>query len=205
MIFDALERVVAQHGLGGASMAAIAAAAGMSKRTLYAVHDSRDALLAAWVRRLRASMVRPLPPEARGLPLPQRLRLLLMPETMPEIADARLVALRAVIAEAPRNPDLARTFLREGPQAARALVHAELARAAAAGEVVLADTALTARLLCDMAWPCPIDRLIDPDADTDAGRHRAAVAARLDLAIAVFLHGVGPTADRAAERPAERP
>ncbi|MDP3524882.1 MAG: helix-turn-helix domain-containing protein, partial [Hoeflea sp.] len=47
IIIDAAEQVILSQGLGGASMAAIAQEAGMSKRTLYEVFESRAALFAA--------------------------------------------------------------------------------------------------------------------------------------------------------------
>lgn len=189
LILDALETVVAAKGLQAASMAAVARAAGMSKRTLYALHENRDALFEAWVRRLRASLVRPLPPEARALPLPERLRILLRLEAQSGTADPRLMVLRAVVAEAPRNPSLARAFFREGPQAVRAILRGELERAVRAGEIVLDDVGKATVLLCDMAYPSLLDKLLDPDAVPVS---EEVADARLDLAIRVFLNGVRP-------------
>lgn len=189
-ILDALERLIAERGVRAASMAGVARAAGMSKRTLYALHPTLDALFEAWVSRLRDSHVRPLRAgEARDRPLAERLRLLLGRQTPPEDAERRLVALRAVIAEAPNNPPLARAFRRGGIEAARAIVADELARAAEAGEIAVADPRAAAALLCDMAWPSLVDRLLDPAAAPPALEESDA---RLDLAIRVFLGGVAP-------------
>lgn len=187
IVLDAMERVIAAKGLGGASMAAIAREAGMSKRTLYTIRAGRDALFEALVRRLRASMLRPLAPDERDLPVEERLRRLLRPEVHGAASEARLAILRAVIAEAPRHPDLARAVAREGIHAARRIVREELDRAVARGEARIDDTADAARLLCDMACRDPIDRLIDPDEPPPSA---ATAEARLELALQTFLHGV---------------
>lgn len=187
LILDALERVIAEQGLHGATMTAVAAVAGMSKRTLYAVFESRDALFARWVRRLRASFVRPLSPDETGLPLPERLHRLLRLEAAVSGSHLRVAVLRAVIAEAPRHPALALMFFREGPATGRAIVREELERAAALGEIRVADVAQAARLLHDMAYPSPLDALLTSDQACIDG---AGADARLRLAIRVFLEGV---------------
>jgi len=185
-ILDAIEQVVATKGLQGASMAAIARAAAMSKRTLYACYPSRDALFEAWVRRLRAAFVRPLTADERALPLRARLRRLLRREVEDGASQTRLTVLRAIIAEAPRHPDLARAFLREGPRAVRRTVAEELSRAVENGEIVAGDVNATAHLLCDMVCASPLDPLIDPDA---APLSAAEAEARLERALDVFLNG----------------
>lgn len=187
IVLDAMERVIAAEGLGGASMAAIARKAGMSKRTLYKLWDSRDAMFEALVRRLRASVVRPLRPEEREFSLAERLRRLLRSEARYAASEARTAVLRAIITEAPRQPDLARAFVREGPRSARRIVQDELDRAVARGEIEVEDTAVAARLLCDMAYINPLDRLIDPDEPPPSA---TAADARVELAIQTFLSGI---------------
>jgi len=187
-ILEAMERVVAAAGLAGASMDAIAREAGMSKRTVYGIFKSRDALFEAWVRRARASVVRPLAPAERDLPLACRLERLLRREVEGGVAAARFTVLRAVVAEAERQPELARALLREGTDAARAIVRDELERAAAAGEIAVDDPAAAAAVLCDMAHPSPLDRLLDPDRGPPS---KAEASARLARALEIFLHGVG--------------
>ena len=188
MILDAMERVLVRGGLHGASMAAIAREAGMSKRTLYRVFGSRADLFEACVRRIRATFVRPLRAEDRDLPVEARLTRLLAPDVGRPEQRARSVILHAVVAEAPRHPDLARAFLREGPEEARRLVRAELARALDRREIRVDDLDAAARLLLDMAHENPIDRLIDPPRPVPSP---AESTARAELAVRVFLRGVG--------------
>lgn len=187
-ILDALEQVISDNGLKGATMNAVARAAGMSKRTLYAHYDSRTALVEAWVRRVRASLVHDLPAQAAGWPLSDRLRLLLRREVQHAHSDRRLAVLRAVIAEAPRNPDLARAVYREGAAAAKGLIAAELKRACDAGEITATDSRTAAEILFDMVYQSPLERLINPDAQPPTGED---ADHRLDMAIAIFLHGLG--------------
>lgn len=187
-ILDALERTVAEKGIKAATMDAVARAAGMSKRTLYAIHDSRADLVAAWVRRVRASLVRPLPAEARDLPLADRLRILLRREAHSGLSERRLAVLRAMIAEAPQSPELARAFLGEGAGAARTIIAEELARAKARGEIAPLDVTAAAHILFDMVYHNPLDHLLDPGRPAvDADQAEA----RLELAIRLFLAGAG--------------
>lgn len=185
LILDAVERVLARKGLRGTSMAAIACEARMSKRTLYEVFGDRDALFAACVRRLRSSFLRPLSAAEKELALAERLKILLGPGGHAMARPSAL--LRAVIAEAPQHPDLAQSFLREGPHAVRGAITEELDRAVARREVEIGDTGLAARLLCGLIFENPLEKLIDP---TICPRDPAEVEARLHLGIAVFLRGI---------------
>ncbi|TCP41321.1 TetR family transcriptional regulator [Rhodovulum marinum] len=191
VILDAAERVLLDRGLQGITMDAIAREAGMSKRTLYAVFDGRAALFPALVRRLREGFVAPLTPAQGALPLAERLRLLLAADRLPPGGSVALEVMRAAIAEAPRQPDLARTMLEEGPRAVRRLIRAELDRGVARGEVSIADTDAAAALLHAMALPCPLDKLLDVGAPREAPE---TARARVDRAIAVLLRGLGAAA-----------
>ncbi|MFW5834688.1 MAG: TetR/AcrR family transcriptional regulator C-terminal domain-containing protein, partial [Pseudomonadota bacterium] len=75
----------------------------------------------------------------------------------------------------------------EGPLRAREIVRAELVRAHAAGDIVADDPDALAELLCDMVYPSPLERLLEPEAVPPS---EAEANARLDLAIRVFLGGV---------------
>ena len=188
MILDAAEALIMRRGLAGASMAAIAREAGMSKRTLYEVFENRSALFAAIVRRIRNAVMRPLSADKLDLPLEQRLRLLLSPADEHEPGRIPTVILRAVVAEAERQPELAREFLQEGPYALRAMIRSELDRSVARGEIDIADTAMAASLMADMAFENVIERLIAPYPG-DLLKDR--FLRRLDFAIHVFLRGIG--------------
>lgn len=76
-ILDAVEEVAGQHGVEGASAAAIAERAGVAVGTLYNYFADREELLAAWLRMRRAEIVPRLVEAARSsaaFPFEQRLR-----------------------------------------------------------------------------------------------------------------------------------
>lgn len=186
-IVAAMERVVGAHGLAQATMERIAQEAGMSKRTLYALFPTRDAVLEAWVKRALADFVRPASPVDRALPLADRLRRVLRRELEAVNAKVRLAVLRAVVGEAPRQPALGRVVRLEGPARAREIVAEELALAQARGEIDVADPAAAADILVDMAFQSLFDLLIDPDLEPET---MEAAATRLELALSIFLEGV---------------
>ena len=185
-ILDAAEQLLVQSGLRGASMSAIACAAGMSKRTLYEVFPSRAALFEACVRRIRLSLIRPLSQKDSGLPLRERLLKIFEPEARNADLPVPSAIVRAVINETRNHPELGQIFMREGPLIARAAVRDELVRAIEDGEIALDDPMLGAEMLCDMVFDNPIDRLVDPETPP---RTAKAAQARLNLAIDVFLKG----------------
>lgn len=188
MIIDAAERIIVAEGLAGASMAAIANEAGMSKRTLYDVFESRTALFASIIRRLHKTVTRPLKEAELELPLSERLRMLLTPKDEKFSDPLPLSILRAVITEAERQPDLVREFLQEGPYAFSGMIRLELDRSVARGEIRISDTEAAARLMTDMAHGSVLEHLLV--SQSACGRQEA-YDRRLKLAIRVFLGGIG--------------
>lgn len=188
LIIDAAERLILARGLGNASMAAIAHEAGMSKRTLYEIFESRAALFASIVRRIRNSVTRPLSENELALPLAERLRLLLTPTGEKFSNLLPLAILRAVITEADKQPDLVHEFLQEGPYALYDMICCELDRSVSRGEIQITDTKSAARLLADMAHESVLEHLVICRPATE---RQESHARRLELAIRVFLKGVG--------------
>lgn len=192
IIIDAAQRIIVAEGLAGASMAAIAHEASMSKRTLYDVFESRTALFASIIRRLHRTITRPLQETELDLPLCERLRLLLTPTDEKFSDPLPLSILRAVITEAERQPDLVREFLQEGPYAFFGMVRVELDRSVARGEIRISDTEAAARLMTDMAHGSMLEHLL---VSQSAGGRQEAYERRLKLAIRVFLSGIGEDDD----------
>lgn len=198
IILDAMEQVVAESGLHRASMAEIARAAGMSKRTLYEVYGSREVLFMAWVHRVRTMYVRALGPDAGELPLAERLKRIFRPEGCCVGSERQLVVLRTVVAEATAHPETARAFLYGGFMAGRRIVRDELARAVARGELRPLDLDAAAELFADMACKNPLNALLDPEGCRWSSKD---AEARLDLAIEMFLRANAPETGAGA-RPA---
>jgi AcrR family transcriptional regulator len=187
LILDAVQAVFDAAGMSGVTMAAVARAAGMSKRTLYAMFDDRAALLEAYSGRHLSRIVVPLTPEEAAMPLDRRLRRLLAPRAATRSLALPFAILRTIIAEAHERPDMAARVFRSGLPRIRALIQEELDRAVDRGEARIPDTAAAAALLADMARPSPLDRLVDPDRPFDM----AAVEARFELGLDIFLRGIG--------------
>lgn len=201
LILEAMEDVVAKSGLQRASMAAIARAAGMSKRTLYEVYGSREQMFDDWVRRKRARHVRPLASDEADLPIAERLRHVFRLDACGrerDVMERGLVVLRAVIAEAPHMPDLARTVFLSGAEAAHAIVFNELDRAVARGELAIDDIDAAARLLVDMVGLNPLQALLDPAACEVL---MESADERLAYAIDIFVKGHAPRAEAPAPVP----
>ncbi|TDK44551.1 TetR/AcrR family transcriptional regulator [Antarcticimicrobium luteum] len=184
-IFDALEAVYRENGLDGASMDALAGRAGMSKRTIYALFPSRAALLQAYLEQYGGGFLRPVPAQAQARPLAERLRLTLSPELGRGGFGLPLEILRGLVAETPAAPGIARDMLRRTSDLCRCILIEELERGCDRGEVEIDDVPAAAALLLDMLRPWPVESLLDPGRLPD----EAAMTARLDLAISVFLHG----------------
>ncbi|ALM86554.1 TetR/AcrR family transcriptional regulator [Bordetella sp. N] len=106
-ILDAATAMFAERGFGGASLDAIAAAAGASKATLYSRYSGKEALFSAVVKRNceRSLSIGYEPPQSASLE--QRLILLTETVAMRLLSDEVIGLIRMVIADAPRFPSLA--------------------------------------------------------------------------------------------------
>lgn len=147
------QRLFLAQGYAATSTDAIAAAAGVSKQTLYVYFPSKEDLVVAVLRRL----INPAAPdELIPFGLDQApadraaLRRVLVELAGRMIASVMqpdyLALLRVIIAEAPRQPRLAELFRATVPERGLPAVTSLLARAAENGVVVIADLDDAARL-----------------------------------------------------------
>jgi TetR/AcrR family transcriptional repressor of mexJK operon len=109
--------VFLKHGFGGASMDEVAAAAGVSKMTVYRHFGSKEDLFAGVITELCQRIVTEEIDDIFALPMPDALRG--FARKMTDIVFARDTAElhRIVIAESRRFPKLGRLFYETGPQA----------------------------------------------------------------------------------------
>ncbi len=187
-IFEALDAVFARAGLDGMTMDAIAAEAGMSKRTLYGLFADRDELFAAYMGRIRSQFVRELDAAGRARPLEERLRLLLAPCPRARPSGLPAAVLRFAVAGAESRPEAAQACLSRCILHDRALIRDELDRAVARGEAEIADTAQAAAILEGMLRPSLADILLNPGAPPAPAETRA----RFETGLAMFLRAVAP-------------
>lgn len=155
----------------------IAARAGVAKQTLYNHFPRKDDLFGEVVRLGTASILVSL--DGDGAPLRERLRRFAVAFRQKVLGAEGLAFYRAVVAEAPRFPELTAAFYASGPAQTTRRVAAVLAEAMEAGELrrddpvfaaqlllsMLVETERTRRLLSDkpMAAPKPADaaRILD--------------------------------------------
>jgi TetR/AcrR family transcriptional repressor of mexJK operon len=128
-ILDGACRVFLEHGFGGANMDAVAAAAGVSKMTVYRYFPSKEHLFAGVVRDMCDRIVDP-ELVGRMARLPLREALCTFGRRMLEIvfAPETLGLHRIVVAESQRFPALGRLFYDSGPGGSIAALAAFLRR-----------------------------------------------------------------------------
>jgi AcrR family transcriptional regulator len=176
------------HGFEGTTMEAVAAAAGISKRTLYAKYPDKRALFTAVVPWALAQL--PLRDEVLDLPdddLAASLRTIgeavLASVTHPQAVKLR----RLAMLEAHRFPEFADAGNLDAWRQSVQLVVDLLAVHAETGAVVVDDLELTADLFIEMVAGSPTML-----ADFGVFRSPADEARHLDLVVRVFLRGVLP-------------
>ncbi len=191
LVLSTATQMIAERGLEEASVAAIARQVHMSKRTIYTMFDSREALLGACFARIGQRIFRSRDTENLDAPLEERLRHLLTLNEEPTLNEAPLELLRAVITSAPTYPKLACSILESGALALRNHIARELSEAVEKGELALdpADCDPAAEMLMDMCLGNGIHKLLDPERFCSSPELRAI---RRDRAIKLFLDGARP-------------
>ena len=116
-ILDGAREVFMTYGFGGASMDAIAEAAGVSKMTLYRYFDSKEALFAGLIGALCEAILETDPAAPLdGLPVEDALAAFARRLLRTVYAPGTLALHRTVLAEVARFPELGRLFYESGPE-----------------------------------------------------------------------------------------
>jgi AcrR family transcriptional regulator len=193
-LLDAAEGVFFELGYGSSSMDDIARRAGMSKKTLYRLFDTKESLFAAMVAARRAVLDAMIAGNAcADNALAQDVLCSYLGKVARFVLAPRQAALyRLVIAESLRTPELAHAFYQEGPCKVRAVLEQWLAKQHRAGDLHVPDPERDAGMLCSMvigelqmrllvgALRAPDDALID---------------ATVNRAVDLFLRGARPRSD----------
>lgn len=140
-IIEAASALFSERGYG-VSIDEIAAAAGVSKQTIYARYDCKPDLLAAVIHKTAEDLVNPL---SVGSTAPEEALVKFGERFVDVVFDPCKIAMqRLIISEAAKFPELARVYYESGPQFVRRALAAYLARAAAGGKLDVEDAQLAA-------------------------------------------------------------
>ena len=192
-LLEAALSVFARMGYSGASMDAVAEAAGLSKPTLYKYFDNKEALFTAMMQARRDDMLMGFEVTQTGSMVAQLhafawryARSVLQPDLM---SLARLI-----IAEAHRFPEVGRAYQASGPDRLLAGMMRYLEDQRDAGELVFEDAELAAEDLWGLILSAPRSRAVyEPDWKPDD----ATLGRYIHNGLRVFLRAY-------AARPADR-
>lgn len=192
-IVGAATELFLEAGYGAVSMDAIAARAGVSKRTVYSHFPGKDVLFGAVMGNVCIGVVgMQAPAKLTSGPLRQVLtdygRTFLMLITSPQA----LAIFRVVTAEAVRFPGLGEVFYRIGPQRCTSALAAYLAEQDRAGILRVPDPQAAAGQFLAMVKG-PLHMRLTLGVGPRPGK--AEIAAMVGLAVEVFLRGYGPRPD----------
>lgn len=182
-ILDAALRIFSEKGFAGASMDDIAAAAGISKPTLYQYFPSKDELFTAMMSQERDHMLESFEyPSAEGMVSElyafswHYAEIVLRPDM--------LNLARLIISEAQRLPEIGRVYQASGPDRVLAGMMGYLERQRAAGRLSFDDAELAAEDLWGLILSAPRNRVLHvPDALPD----RATLERYIRNGLGVFL------------------
>jgi AcrR family transcriptional regulator len=179
-----------KHGFSGASTLEIATRARVSKRDLYALFGSKQAMLAACIKERAGRMRQPLElaapvPHSRQEVVATLVELgtsILRGVSHPDV----LVVYRLAIAESDRTPEIARTLDRSGREANHAALAGWIAKAQAQGLIGAGDPAAIAAHFLATLWGTLLIQLLlcvreAPSAQEIDARANAATDAILTL------------------------
>jgi TetR/AcrR family transcriptional repressor of mexJK operon len=187
-LLDAAESVFLELGYGSASMDDIAHRAGMSKKTLYRLYETKQSLFAAVISARRAVLDAMIAANAcAGDHSPRDVLRSYLGKVARFVLAPRQAALyRLVIAESLRTPEVAHAFYHEGPCKVRAVLEQWLAKQHDGGVLYVTEPARDAGMVCSMVLgELQMRLLVGELRAPDEGLIDATVSRAVDL----FLRG----------------
>ena len=192
-ILEAATEVFLAEGFAGASMDAIATAAGVSKPTVYNHFADKQQLFEQIVNNLVAVITQPFYEQIVNLSddgdLAKRLRELARLLLKGVMQPANLRLRRLVIGEAGRFPDLGRAYERHGPERALAAWTTAFKRLADTGVLRMRDPTLAAEHFQSLVLTTPLNHAMFSGDDRPPGA--AQLKRYADNAVDVFLAAYG--------------
>jgi AcrR family transcriptional regulator len=190
LLLDAAESVFLGSGYSSASMDDVARRAGMSKKTLYRLFETKEALFAAVIAARRASFEAVIEEDCSDLQTAgETLRAYLVSVARFVLAPRQAALYRLVIAESQRAPEIAHAFHCEGPGKGRAPLSHWLARQNERGTLVVPDPQSAASMLFSMVIADLQMRLLIGEMRTPDD---AMIEERVNRAVDLFIQGARP-------------
>jgi TetR/AcrR family transcriptional regulator, mexJK operon transcriptional repressor len=197
-VINAATALFIKGGYAATSMAEIAHGAHVSKATLYAYFKNKEALFQAIIQRRCAKQLALLEAaQATQRPVRETLVQLAWQIIDNLLSEESLALYRLVIAEAQRQPALAKVFYTTGPLAHRQRLAAYLAEASAQGKLSIEDPLLAAQhFIALVMGPLQLERILGLDdgiafrqgGDENDPRPLTAPAQKITaLSVALFL------------------
>ena len=191
ILLDAAEKVFLESGYSSAGMDDIARRAGMSKKTLYRLFETKESLFAAVIAARRATLDATIEAgECADVGMAEDVLRRFLGHIARFLLAPRQAALyRLVIAESQRAPELAHAFHREGPSKARAPLSNWLARQNERGTLRVPDPVSAAAMLfsmviADLQMCLLVGEIRAPD--------DALIEQSVNRAVDLFLQGARP-------------
>ena len=182
-ILDGALRVFAEAGYSGTTMDALAAAAGLSKPTLYQYFESKETLFQAMMLRHRDRMMDVFEhPSDRGMV--HDLHAFAWDYARTVLQPEMLSLARLIIGEVQRFPEIGRAYQASGPDRLLAGIMAWLDAQRAAGRLVFDDAELAAQDLWGLILSAPRTQALHQPEALPAG---AALARYVHNGLRVFL------------------
>jgi len=148
-LIEVAEEVFLERGYHAATMDDIARRAGMSKKTIYVMFQSKAALFHALLAARLAPLATPIPDDGR--PHAEVLRLFLHSVARLVLSPRQMALTRLMIAESPQSPDVVRALRSQAVCNGDGALEAWLARQLARGTLTLDDPREAAAMLFGMS------------------------------------------------------
>ncbi len=186
-LIAAAERVFAKRGYHEATMDDVAAAAGISKRTLYQLVQSKEELFTALLAQHRKPF--DFSVETAGRSVEDVLHEMLSVWARHVLSPSVVALLRLIMAEYIHGTTLSRLLDRESAKPCRDALQSYFKSCCAAGTLIIADPDEAAQMLYGMViGNIHIEMLLG----IGKAPSRAALDARIARAVALFLAGARP-------------
>lgn len=187
-ILEAASEVFLQEGYQGASIEAVIDRVGGSKRAIYSHFGGKQELFAALVAEASSKVIGAASPgNVEGKDIEDTLRTIGLQLSRVLMAPTTLGLYRAVMAEGPRQPDVARAFFENGPGRVSARLAQLLEQFAARGVISIADGQRAAERFIGMLRD---DVHLQAVLGLRAPPGEAEMAESVAQVVRIFIHGI---------------